>query len=168
MKVREVKEAFEAATEKQIEAINLAAEGFTSKQIAIQLGVAPRTVDQRIDAVRAKAGGIPRGDLVRHFRAWKDTCDRTTYDPFPVADPSHFKAKPEVQPEPLLRFNDALTFDERAAWDRKADRLLPEIEPSDLGTESRLLFIAGGAVLILAGVVLTAAFSNALVELLSG
>lgn len=160
-------EAFEKATDKQIEAIDLAADGLTSKQIALALGVVPRTIDQRVDALRIKLDGIPRNDLVRHYRTWKSVCGRTTYDPIPLTDPARFSSQARPQPETPLLFEDALTFDERSPWDRKASWLRPEIEPSNLGSGSRLLFIAVGAVLILVGVVLTAAFSNALTDLLS-
>lgn len=159
---------FEKATEKQLEALRLAADGLTSKQIAKQLQVAPRTIDQRIDSVRGKLGGMPRNDLVRYFRAWQKVCGLTTYDPIPLTLPSGNAPNNSSQHDPELIFEDALSFDERAPWDRGRRWLRPEIEPSDLGAGSRLLIIIAGAVLILVGVVLTAAFSNALIELLGG
>ena len=44
---------FSSLTEKQHEALALACQHLTSKQIAQELGVAPVTIDKRIDAVRA-------------------------------------------------------------------------------------------------------------------
>lgn len=159
---------FENATEKQLEALSLAAEGLTSKQIAKQLQVAPRTIDQRIDSLRSKLDGLPRNDLVRHFRAWKTVYGLTTYDPILLTPPADNAARKPSQHDSELIFEDALSFDERAPWDRERKWLRPEIKPSDLGAGSRLLIIIAGAVLILVGVVLTAAFSNALIELLGG
>ena len=157
---------FENATDKQLEALELAVEGLTSKQIAQRLDVAPRSVDQRIDNLRAKLDNIPRNDLVRHFRHWKGICGLTTYDPTPITQSNRDNASPSPQPEPQLVFEDSLTFDGRAPWDRERRWVRPEIKPSELGAGYRLLFIVAGAVLILSGVVLTAAFSNALIELL--
>lgn len=167
MSEQETFDTFNNATPKQIEAITLAAEGLTSKQIALELGVAPRTIDQRIDALRFKLGGITRNDLVRHYRAWRAICDRATYDPFPLTGQIPDPPQMSPQPEAPFLFEDALTFDGRTDWDRKANWLQPGIKPSDLGPGTRLLFIMAGSVLILAGVVLTAAFSNSLADLMS-
>lgn len=160
--------AFGHATEKQLEAIDLAAEGLISKQIARQLGVTPRSIDQRIDALRQKAGNMARTDLVRHYRAWMSTRERIPCDPIPVTQAATTTPQESLQPVTDFVFEDSLTFDERAPWDRERSWLRPEIKPSDLGIGQRLLFITAGAVLILIGVVLTAAFSNALIELLGG
>ena len=142
---------FEKATDKQVETLDLAAAGFTSKQIARELGVAPRTVDQRIDTVRKNCGRIPRGDLVRLYRRWKEMCGSTTYDPFP-----HTVSKPaEAQGEPLkevsLVFEDALSLDDRAVWDRGDFWRRPGLQPSDLGPMAKLGAVAAVALVLLMG-----------------
>ena len=140
---------FQNATAKQIEVLDLAAEGLTSKQIARELGVVPRTVDQRIDAVRSKLGGAPRHDVLRYYRAWRETYDRTTYDPFPLTARQPFGGTGAPQPGPGLVFQDVVALDGRANWDRPGDWLRPEGTPNDLDPGRKLLLVLGAAVVLL-------------------
>ncbi|MCB2058663.1 MAG: helix-turn-helix transcriptional regulator, partial [Novosphingobium sp.] len=55
-------------TPKQREVLALVADNRTSKEIAGRLGISESAVDQRIEGVRTKLGGIPRGELARLFR----------------------------------------------------------------------------------------------------
>ncbi len=63
----DIHSVFDALTEKQDEALRLACQHLTSKQIAQELNVAPVTIDKRIDAVRVKLGHMPRTDVLRHY-----------------------------------------------------------------------------------------------------
>jgi DNA-binding CsgD family transcriptional regulator len=156
-------------TEKQVVVLDLVAHGFTSKEIARQLDLAPRTVDQRVDAVRNRLGGISRADVVRRYRSARSICDPTTYDGITIADTSPYGASESRQLEnDVLLFEDSLTFDARVPWQRESYRLPPGFSPSDLGTGGKLLFILAGAALIMMVAVLSVAFSNGLQTMFGG
>jgi DNA-binding CsgD family transcriptional regulator len=55
-------------TDKQREVLALVADNRTSKEIAARLGVSESAVNQRIEMVRARLGGLPRGELARLYR----------------------------------------------------------------------------------------------------
>lgn len=55
-------------TVKQREVLALVADNRTSKEIAARLGISESAVNQRIEMVRARLGGIPRGELARLYR----------------------------------------------------------------------------------------------------
>jgi DNA-binding CsgD family transcriptional regulator len=55
-------------TDKQRQVLALVADNRTSKEIAGLLGVSESAVNQRIEMVRARLGGLPRGELARLYR----------------------------------------------------------------------------------------------------
>jgi len=55
-------------TQKQREVLALVADNRTSKEIAVLLGISESAVNQRIEIVRARLGGLPRGQLARLYR----------------------------------------------------------------------------------------------------
>lgn len=55
-------------TFKQREVLALVADNRTSKEIAARLGISESAVNQRIESVRTRLGGIPRGELARLYR----------------------------------------------------------------------------------------------------
>jgi len=57
-----------ALTRKQHEVLALVADNRTSKEIAGLLGISESAVNQRIEMVRSRLGGLPRGELARLFR----------------------------------------------------------------------------------------------------
>ena len=57
-----------ALTAKQREVLALVADNRTSKEIAGLLGISESAVNQRIEIVRARLGGLPRGELARLYR----------------------------------------------------------------------------------------------------
>ncbi len=59
---------FRALTAKQREVLALVADNRTSKEIARLLGISEAAVDQRIEIVRGRLGGLPRGELARLYR----------------------------------------------------------------------------------------------------
>ena len=62
--------AFDSSTDRQHEALSLAARHYSSKEIAFQLGISIKAVDRRIDSVRDRLEGIPRAAMLRHYRDW--------------------------------------------------------------------------------------------------
>ena len=55
-------------TRKQHEVLALVADNRTSKEIAARLGITESAVNQRIEMVRGRLGGLPRGELARLYR----------------------------------------------------------------------------------------------------
>ena len=55
-------------TRKQREVLALVADNRTSKEIAGLLGISESAVNQRIEIVRTRLGGLPRGELARLYR----------------------------------------------------------------------------------------------------
>jgi DNA-binding CsgD family transcriptional regulator len=55
-------------TDKQRQVLALVADNRTSKEIAGLLGISESAVNQRIEMVRARLGGLPRGELARLYR----------------------------------------------------------------------------------------------------
>lgn len=63
-------------TEKQREVLALVADNRTSKEIAALLGISESAVNQRIEMIRSRLGGIPRGELARIYRQELDNFQR--------------------------------------------------------------------------------------------
>lgn len=61
---------FSTLTVKQHQVFALLAEGRTSKEIAWRLGVTDSAIVQRIEAVRSRAGSVPRAELARDYRLY--------------------------------------------------------------------------------------------------
>lgn len=55
-------------TPKQRDVLALVADNRTSKEIAVRLGISESAVNQRIEMVRSRLGGLPRGELARLYR----------------------------------------------------------------------------------------------------
>lgn len=55
-------------TRKQRDVLALVADNRTSKEIAGRLGISESAVNQRIEMVRSRLGGLPRGELARLYR----------------------------------------------------------------------------------------------------
>lgn len=166
---------FDSLTEKQHEALRLAAAHLTSKQIALSLGVAPVTIDKRIDTVRARLGHIPRSDLARLYAHWSENQQHDrTYDPI-IGDPIILGDGPQVLSSQLsqprdnqLAFEDSIILDARASWERGSPWVRPGLKPSDLGVIGKLCVMLGGSVAILMIAVLAMACVNAIIALLNG
>ncbi len=60
--------ALSQLTPKQREVLALVADNRTSKEIASLLGISESAVNQRIELVRSRMGGLPRGELARLYR----------------------------------------------------------------------------------------------------
>jgi DNA-binding CsgD family transcriptional regulator len=55
-------------TAKQREVLSLVADNRTSKEIAARLNISESAVNQRIEMIRQRLGGLPRGELARLYR----------------------------------------------------------------------------------------------------
>ena len=159
---------FDSLTAKQHATLSLASRHLTSKQIAIELGVAPITIDKRIEAVRAKLGSIPRPDLLRLYGDWCGDYGETINGPIILPQNVPDQGCSLTQPDGLaFAFEDSLHFDARASWDRNLLWLRPGLKPSDLGVAGKLLVMLGGAAAIMVIAVLSMAFANAVTTMIT-
>ncbi|WP_296680932.1 helix-turn-helix transcriptional regulator [Novosphingobium sp.] len=60
--------ALDGLTDKQKEVLALVADGMTSKEIARKLYISESAVNQRIEVVRQRLGGMPRTHIARLYR----------------------------------------------------------------------------------------------------
>lgn len=164
---------FETLTEKQHETLRLASSHLTSKQIALALGVAPVTIDKRIEGVRARLDHITRVDLLRFYTQWRETALPCGAYGQAICDPiilgQHADTLPFAQSQPTDRqlvFEDSVTFDARASWERQPAWLRPGLTPSDLGVSGKLAAMLIGALAIMMIAVLCMAFVDALMSIL--
>ena len=58
----------DALTDKQSEVLVFVSEGLTSKEIARRLGISESAVNQRIEVIRQRLGGMPRAQIARLYR----------------------------------------------------------------------------------------------------
>lgn len=157
---------FDEITDKQREALDLAANGLTSKEIGRRLGISPHSVDKRIDAVRAQLDAMPRNRLVREFRYWSTGCESITGDLPPLTDdPLDPPQGSSQSSDEALYFDDALAFGGAYEWNREPRWLHRGISPSDVNATGRLLLILAMAILIAAAFVLVAASGNVLIDM---
>lgn len=82
----DARSVFESLTAKQHETLSLASRHLTSKQIAARLGVAPVTIDKRIETVRGRVGSLPRPDLLRLYGDWLVDYGRSINEPIILPD----------------------------------------------------------------------------------
>ena len=87
------KAIFQALTAKQREVLALVADNRTSKEIAGLLGISESAVNQRIELVRARLGGLPRGELARLYRQElvPQTSEEPTWKKIHVPDSGEFR-----------------------------------------------------------------------------
>jgi len=146
---------FEALTDKQKQTIELLAEGWTSKEIATQLGISESAVVQRIENLRAKAGGALRKDLARQYREFASenlqTCNQITGNNFhlPAWDAAT-DSQSGNNAEFDLVLGDAMPFESTPPW---ANRFEPPVVPEVLDGENATLFRLLAAVGLAVGMV---------------
>ena len=160
-------EVFETLTNKQLEAMVLAAQHLTSKQIARELGVSPATIDKRIEAIRARLDQMPRSEVLRQFIQWAQTSDQVIAEFFPLTGNPEVDAFPAMQPDgATFEFHDSVTLDQRASWDRQADWRPPWIELSNMGSLGRMGAMAVGSIVLVIGFILVVTSAQAIENLL--
>lgn len=163
----EVASVFDSLTDKQRETLTLACRHLTSKEIAQELGVAPVTIDKRIEAIRARLGNIPRHEVMGLFRQYHHAYDQAIYEPIVLAcDLAEVSSSASQSDDPDLAFHDSLLLDDRASWSLGPDWLRPGLKPSDLGAIGKLIVMVTGALAIMMVAVLSVAFADALMSIL--
>lgn len=153
-------------SEKRREALALVAAGYTSKEAAPQLGISPRSFDERIEAACRVLGVATRNEAARVYRAAEGDPERLRGEPFRVGESKASDAWSAQQlTDRSLSVSDALIFDNRASWQADWSQLRPGIKPSDLGATGKLIAVLVGAVALLALAVLIVVSASALGDL---
>lgn len=139
-----IDDVFATLTEKQRETLVLLGEGRTSKEIAHALGISESATIQRIETIRAKAGGMLRKDLARAWREYsateessEETCKEITGNIFhlPPEDTWHqHRGQDHFKDE--LHLADAMPFQASAPW---AEDKEPEVVPEALNGPNAVL-----------------------------
>lgn len=129
-----VEHVFESLTPKQRQTIELLADGRTSKEIASELDISESAAIQRIETLRAKAGGVLRKELARLYRDYaegdrapcKEVTGNKNHLP-PIAPASH--SDDGTYADPVLTMSDAVAFERPAPWVSSGE---PEVVPEAL------------------------------------
>lgn len=166
MSIDAISQLLESLTPKQRDVLDLASQHMTSKQIARELDITPKTVDRRIESVRARLDNIPRSDLLRHYSRWLEGGGKSPRAISPLSSLTSEWQGSASQSQTDLTFHDSLVFDNRAEWDRDEGWLRKETKLSNYGPGARVLLILLGAIAIMALAVLTFAASLALSTML--
>lgn len=137
-------------TDRQCEVLELVLRHFSSKEIAVRLGISPSAVDQRLDGARQKLGAATRTEAARIYADLRDldgACERLPYEPFGVPDPdAPGQQELDDRSEPLFRLSDAGGLPPAASNEPWWENIVPELRSERLGTGKRLLLIVWGAV----------------------
>ena len=161
-------------TPRQREVLKLVLVRKTSKEIAREIGVAARTVDQRLDAVRITLDAKDRFDAARKFAALVGSSERLTSEPFLLGEG---RANQPVRgsEQPHYVFGDALRFPANTAWNRGVEaypdalrRFAPGLPSASSGWRDRVAWIVIGAIAILMLVLIGLAVADSLGRLTGG
>lgn len=116
----EPQELLESLTDKQIAVLGLLCDHRSSKQIARALDIAPNTVDQRINSVRAKFGTHDRASTIREYQRLIQICGKSTYGSMVVEEEplATLTGSRDEALSPVFTLHDAATFD--GHWIRDA------------------------------------------------
>jgi len=173
MPVRDKQETlFDALTGKQREVLELLVDNRTTKEIAGIFDVSESAINQRIDTLRQRLGGITRGELARRYRAFQDgtageaICENFTGENLhlvqrevpPVPEPRH-------DPPGRFRFADAQILD-RGLWSEPYRGVGPRWLDGDNASWFRVLAMLGILVLIIAALVLVLTAAQVLTDTL--
>jgi len=138
----------ERLTEKEVEALRLVHERKTSKQIAALLGIAPQSVDKRIDSARIKLKAATRVDAANVW-AKHHYGEQFPGPPFPVADLAS-KDDPSRAVPPVAH----------QRW------FSARLDPKRIGPVGRTVIIIAGAAIMLMLILLSLAVADRLFAVL--
>jgi DNA-binding CsgD family transcriptional regulator len=142
-------------TAKQREALRMTLVGKTSKEIAMELGIAPRSVDQRLDSARIILGAATRASAARKFFDLHCASEGLTSDPFMLGGTGS-EQRGEPGEQSTYVFGDALQFSPNAIWEHRADldeltwrRFVPGLPSATSSSKDRIMWIMIGATSLL-------------------
>ena len=159
---------FERISEKERAALRLTLLGKTSKEIARELKVSPRAIDQRLDSARRKFGVSERNEAARKFYELYCASEGLTSDPFLLGEGAG-RQRSDGGEQSHYVFGKALAFSAPAVWDTNAKtetetwrRFVPGLPSAASGTRDRIMWIVIGAAAILLLVVVGLAAKDSL------
>ncbi len=160
---------FASLTPKQREVMELIADNRTTKEIGHYLGVSDSAVNQRINALRAKFGNVPRSELARIFRSCADpagpahaaqgssapqhpACQQMTGEKLQLQPEQHSQQSgSQDDPAGVFSLADAVHFRIDAPWQEKSEvRVVPRMldGSNSLLVRSALIAVATAALLL--------------------
>jgi DNA-binding CsgD family transcriptional regulator len=165
---------FEGLTEKQREVLELLTENRTTKEIAAHLGVSDSAVNQRIEPLRQRLGGITRAELTRRYRTSSpeakgdQTCELLTARNFQVESaPAVGQGRSRDDRPGHYRFEDSLGFVRDHPWaERPEVRIVPRLLDGKHAGLARGIAMLVMTLLIAACLVLGLAAAQALTDTL--
>lgn len=164
-------------TAKQRDVLALVADNRTSKEIAGLLGISESAVNQRIEIVRARLGGIPRGELARLYRqefapeALPDESEAQTWKKIHLPDEQHSREGADAEGISVRESNSLLADRIPAGDGSQLSAFLYEAEQSWLSRDDGPMPIIRGAAIagiVLSSVAIAAAITFAMGNLISG
>lgn len=169
---------FDFLTVKQAMVLKMLAQNRTSKEIGNRLGVSETAVNRRIEVLRARLGGVTRGELTRRYRSWAAMspppdqagapCVETGMRNLQLARPPEAEEEPaRDSPEADLAFKDSIAISIDAPWTRTNEpRVVPRVLDGDNAMLTRGAAIAIILLAIIASLVLGLAVAMAITEML--
>jgi DNA-binding CsgD family transcriptional regulator len=161
---------FQSLTTKQCEVLGLLAENRTTKEIAARLQVSDSAVNQRIEPLRQRFGGITRAELARRYRDYlacreSEACKAFTGKSFqlPSMDSGAQVADRDGRPG-RFEFRDSMTFEHGPPWHEPAREIVPRLLDGKHAVWVRGIAILLLLVLIIAALVLGLTAAQVLTE----
>lgn len=155
-------DAIDSLTDKQCEALELVLRHMSSKEIAQQLNVSPRAVDQRLDAVRVKLGAATRLEAAKlywmHRHAGASDC--LTSEPFSLPLDLPEQQESGGSDAPGFTLHDAGHWP--AEWEERPMSAAAEPKPIVLGKALRFGLIIAGALALMVLILVMLAVAQAL------
>jgi DNA-binding CsgD family transcriptional regulator len=154
-------------TDKHREVLDRLLDHKSSKQIAHELGISPKTVDQRILAAAKKLGTTDRRSTARAYSQMRQAWERTPYPFSYVPQPDQSADEDDREAEvAAFSLGDSQVFHRRAPWEIAQPTVLPGMFHGPSGTVSRLAAIVGLAIAMLVTAMVGLGVAQALTELL--
>lgn len=140
-------------TGKQREVLAHIADNRTSKEIAAYLGVTESAVNQRIESIRSRLGGVPRAELARLYRQLVQddpTCKPVTAENFLLPDNPLELSKLPANQGSSPWFADEGQLEHANLLVREQVSIVPAVLDGDQASLNRLVAIVGIAIGLLA------------------
>jgi DNA-binding CsgD family transcriptional regulator len=161
---------FESLTTKQRQVLELLAENRTTKEIAARLHVSDSAINQRIEPLRQRLGGITRAELARRYRDHladreNAVCKVFTGKSFQVPSTgSSFQVADRDARPGRFEFRDSMTFEHGPPWREPAREIVPRLLDGKHAVWVRGIAILLLLVLIIATLVLGLTAAQVLTE----
>lgn len=157
-------DAYSSLTDKQLETLQIVADGRTHKELARIAGISVSAATQRIETLRAKFGGVTKAELARIHRQHRKDGDCKEFTgkifqlPLEAPHPPN-SGWNRVQEQGLLA-DASPVFSADAPWENHEPEVVPEVLNGRHSTAFRLAATAGLATAILVFAIVLLAVAN--------